>query len=164
MAFFLAGALFAGGTPTTVKAAVNQPTDTDGYNTWYADQWSGKAEYNTGAIVMAPGATESQMNFSWYSETAGSPAVRISASADMSGSTVFKGSASTISRTNGTNTYTASNRVQVSDLKASTQYYYQYTTDGTNWSTAAAFHTQSADNLTVICVGDPQIGASSGAS
>ena len=54
------------------------------YQTWKSEVWDTGARANSGNIVMTPGATAKDLNFAWYSEAKGTPAVKISKSKDMS--------------------------------------------------------------------------------
>ena len=132
------------------------------YRTWYDTQWNGRenGEMDTGRIVLTPGINERSLNFAWYSETQGEPQVRISSYEDMRDAKVFKGETASISKTNLFHTYTASNKVSVNDFFAeNSQYWYQTSTDGENWSQAYPYTTHSFSSYTALLVGDPQIGA-----
>lgn len=136
-------------------------TSTSEYQDWYNNQWNNQAEKDTGKVVLTPGAKPTDVNFAWYSETMGTPVVRISTSKDMKDANVVSGKATEINKTNGFNEYKASNKVSVTNyLKENTTYYYQYTTDGTNWSETYTYKTHSFTNFQAVLVGDPQIGAS----
>ncbi|HEX3037399.1 MAG TPA: metallophosphoesterase family protein [Oscillospiraceae bacterium] len=157
VAFAVCAALFLS-TGATAFAA-NTVTD-PAFTPWKANVWDNKAQFDSGHVVLTPGKDATQMNFAWYSAVKGTPQVKISTKSDMSGAQCFTGTATTISAANGTNSYAATNKATVTGLAEKTAYYYSYSTDGTAWSTPAAFNTQSSSALKMIYVGDPQIGAS----
>lgn len=140
-------------------------TATQDYQTWYNTQWNQQeeGEMNSGKVVLTPGKNEKSLNFAWYSEEKGVPQVRISEKQDMTQAKIFTGTAKSIQKSNSFHTYTASNKVSVENyLRENTTYYYQYTTDGQNWSEVNEYQTHSFSNYQAVLVGDPQIGASGG--
>jgi len=143
--------------------AANTPTDPN-FSTWKSSTWDNAAQFDSGHVVLTPGKDATQMNFAWYSALKGTPQVKISTKSDMSGAQNVSGTANSISATNGTNIYAASNKATVTGLAEKTAYYYSYSTDSTTWSTPATFNTQSSSTLKMIYVGDPQIGASGSTS
>ncbi|MTW08752.1 phosphohydrolase, partial [Streptococcus pneumoniae] len=57
--------------------------------------------------------------------------------------------------------YTASNKVALKDyLVENMTYYYQYSTNGVDWSDTYTYKTHSFSDYQAVLVGDPQIGAS----
>ena len=135
-------------------------TATTEYQNWYDNQWNNNEEKDTGKIVLTPGSKPTDLNFAWYSQTKGTPKVKMSMSSDMSNAYEVTGTATDINKTNGFNDYKASNKVSVTDyLQENTTYYYQYTVDG-NWSTVYTYQTHSFTDFKAVLVGDPQIGAS----
>ena len=139
----------------------NGITATTEYQNWYDNQWNNNEEKDTGKIVLTPGSKPTDLNFAWYSQTKGTPKVKMSTNQDMSNAYEVTGTATDINKTNGFNAYKASNKVSVTDyLQENTTYYYQYTVDG-NWSTVYTYQTHSFTDFKAVLVGDPQIGASS---
>lgn len=133
------------------------------YKNWYANQWDNQetGEKDSGKIVLTPGSKETDLNFAWYSETKGTPQVKISKKQDMSNAKVVEGEATSINKTNQFKTYVASNKVSITNyLEENTTYYYQYSIDGSTWSAATKYQTHSFSNYQAVLVGDPQIGAS----
>ena len=135
------------------------------YQTWKSEVWDTGARANSANIVMTPGATAKDLNFAWYSEAKGAPAVRVSTSADMSNAKVFDGEALDINRKNTSEkVYKAANHVSITGFfEENTTYYYQYNDDKANtkgWSKTKTYTTKSTDSFQTILVGDPQIGAS----
>lgn len=131
------------------------------FKDWDTGTWVTERE-DSAKITLTPGATQSDLNFSWYSETKGTPAVKISKNQDMSDADEFDAKTIDIDRFNTSGkTYKASNQVSVKDyFKPNTTYYYSYSNDKTTWSAATKYTTKSADSFQAIVVGDPQIGAS----
>lgn len=155
---------FAYGEVTGSSTLVSDTQATSEYQTWKKNVWDAGARANSANIVMTPGATAKDLNFAWYSEAKGTPAVKISKSKDMSNATVFTGEALTINRKNTSGkTYTAANHVSVEGFfEENTTYYYSYTSDTAKgeWSEAEEYHTYATSSFQTILVGDPQVGAS----
>ena len=143
----------------TAVAAESQ-NDT-AYEAWYQNEWNNKAETHSDNVMLTPGVNERSLNFAWYSVEAGNPQVRISAKEDMSDAQVFTGKAAAINKTNGFETYTASNKVSVDNyFNENSTYYYQTSINGTEWSEPEVYTTHSFSQVKALVVGDPQIGAS----
>lgn len=141
----------------------NGLTSTSDYNNWYNNQWNNQesGEMDTGKIVLTPGAKATDLNFAWYSEETGTPTVKISTNQDMSGAKTVTGSADKINKNNSFKNYTASNKVALKDyLVENMTYYYQYSTNGVDWSDTYTYKTHSFSDYQAVLVGDPQIGAS----
>lgn len=135
------------------------------YQNWYDTEWNNqeKGEMDTGKVVLTPGKNERDLNFAWYSETKGTPQIKISKNQDMSGAKLSIGIASNISKSNKFKNYVASNKVAINDyLEENTKYYYQYSINGTDWSEVYEYQTHSFSDYQAILVGDPQIGATGG--
>ena len=141
----------------------NGLTSTSDYNDWYNNQWNNQesGEMDTGKIVLTPGAKATDLNFAWYSEETGTPSVKISTNQDMSGAKTVTGSADKINKNNSFKNYTASNKVALKDyLVENMTYYYQYSTNGVDWSDTYTYKPHSFSDYQAVLVGDPQIGAS----
>ena len=79
----------------------------------------------------------------------------------MSGAKTVTGSADKINKNNSFKNYTASNKVALKDyLVENMTYYYQYSTNGVDWSDTYTYKTHSFSDYQAVLVGDPQIGAS----
>lgn len=147
-------------TEISTTGALFQP----GYQDWLTE-WQAQSAFATGNIVLAPGEDESCLNFSWYSDSIGKPAVQLSTDPAFSSSRIFDGLAVSIARSNGVTVYRSANHVTVSHyLKPDTTYYYRYTSDfnaaNVVWSEPFSFYNHNTDSISAILVGDPQIGAS----
>ncbi len=134
------------------------------YQDWLS-QWQEQAAAATGNILLIPGADETGMNFSWYSQQGGTPAVQLDSRPDFARSSIFTGKSAPICRSNGTTVYFAANHVAVKDfLKPGLTYYYRYTENydpaGCGWSHTFTFKTQDTGSFSAILTGDSQIGAS----
>lgn len=141
----------------------NGLTSTSDYNDWYNNQWNNQesGEMDTGKIVLTPGAKATDLNFAWYSEETGTPTVKISTNKDMSGAKTVTGSTDKINKNNSFKNYTAINKVALKDyLVENMTYYYQYSTNGVDWSDTYTYKTHSFSDYQAVLVGDPQIGAS----
>lgn len=142
------------------------------YPNVYADsasweQW--KTEWtdirnNFEQIALTPGKDETEMNFAWYSRTAETPAIRITdKDGNPTGQTFYGGQSETISSVveNGVTTMLYPNKVTMTGLEQNTTYYYQYLVNG-EFSETYSFTTRDTESFSVLYVGDPQIGASTG--
>lgn len=152
----------------TVKGSESKAADnTVEFQSWRDNEWwgTGKASANSGNIALTPGATESDLNFAWYSEQKGIPAVKVWKDGQKAAAKVITGTADSISAENWQGSkYAASNKVCIKDyFEAENTYYYQYTDDYNDnavWSAEYTYKTSSSDSFSVILTGDPQIGAS----
>ena len=152
----------------TVNGSESKAADnTVEFQSWRDNEWwgTGKASANSGNIALTPGATESDLNFAWYSEQKGIPAVKAWKDGQKAAAKVITGTADSISAENWQGSkYAASNKVCIKDyFEAENTYYYQYTDDYNDnavWSAEYTYKTSSSDSFSVILTGDPQIGAS----
>lgn len=146
---------------TLVSATTSEPE----FSSWQSN-WSAQAYAQTGNVTLTPGGNPACLNVSWYSTQApGTPAVCISEKEDFSSSQVITGTAAAIARSNGFFSYTASNRVCVTDfLEKDTMYYYRVTNDYNaplvSWSEAYTFETRNPDDFQALVISDVQVGAS----
>ena len=127
--------------------------------------WQETHAYDTGKIVLTPGKTAQDLNFCWYSESAGKPAIWLSTDENFAKSTIYYGYATAINQTNGIHTYKASNQVSIENyFKENTTYYYRYTdnlsTANVEWSKTYTYRTKKTSSFSAILVADPQIGGS----
>lgn len=132
--------------------------------TWQSN-WAVSGNTHTGDVILTPGDTPADLNFCWYAETPGTPAVLLSTSADFQNSHVVLGTGTPIDRTNGTISYTVSNKICVSGYFAENKTYYYRVTDDyfaapINWSKSSTYQTGNSDNFQALIVSDVQIGAS----
>ncbi len=143
-------------------------SDTDSstsFQTWRDTIWQNEKS-DSGKVALTPGSTEKDLNFAWYSQVKGTPAVKVWKDGQKSSAKVFEGTAEDISAKNWQgNVYTAGNKVSITDyFEENTTYYYQYTDNDTGddavWSEAYSYKTGNTDDFSVILTGDPQIGAS----
>lgn len=117
-------------------------------------------------IVLAPGADESQLNFSWYSTENDVPSVQIvKASESFAEDGIYSGTSSTAYRNSESGTQYYSNKVTATGLEPATEYKYRYKTGDGAWSEEYTYITQSTDNgFGFIAVGDVQISVGNGGS
>lgn len=139
----------------TTRTTVSENTD---WQQW-KDNWD-SIKTNYEQVSVSPGADASQLNFGWYSkEKASQSEVRIADNKSMKNAVVFKGTCQEGTVISGVTYYT--NKVTVKDLKPETTYWYQVKLNG-KWQDAYAVKTGNPNDFTIMYVGDPQIGASSG--
>lgn len=142
------------------------------YSNVYADskEWAAWQETwqtirdNYEQAALTPGADATQLNFGWYSLTRETPKVKLM---DAKGNLIreFEGTqdaskAESFTDDNGSVTLYP-NKVTITGLEENTSYQYAYWVDGA-WSETYPYQTQSTDRFSVMYVGDPQIGASTG--
>lgn len=156
----------------------NQSTfkgDTDNsadFQAWLSNVWQGgeKAYAQTEKVALTPGTNAAALNFSWYSENKGTPAVKVWKDGAKSSAKVVTGNAEAISAENWQGkSYSAANKVSIADyFEENTQYHYQYTDNYTGedsvWSAEYDYTTKATDKFSVILTGDPQVGASGSSS
>ena len=144
-------------------------TGTQEYQDWLANIWQGGTENfaDTDQIALTPGNDANDLNFAWYSENKGTPAVMVWKDGSKANAQIFTGTAEDISAANWQEkTYAASNKVSINDFfTENTTYKYQYTdnyVDGQDvqWSDEYTYTTHATDTFSVILTGDPQVGAS----
>lgn len=145
----------------------NVYADSDAWAAWKT-LWADEIRDNYEQVALTPGADETQLNFAWYSYTKETPMVRM-IYAD--GTTkVFDGTQDTdnaesftITDDDGNKTTVVlyPNKVTVTGLEEETDYQYEYYVDGA-WSEKYDYSTESFSSFSVMYVGDPQIGASTG--
>ena len=165
---------FAYGAYDVNKSTFKSDTDNSAdFQNWKTNVWQGgeEAYANTDEIALTPGTNAKGLNFGWYSETKGTPAVMIWKDGAKEAAKVYTGTATDISAANWQGkTYAASNKVTIENyFNENTQYTYQYTDDykedgSTVWSEEYSYTTQSTDKFSVILTGDPQVGASGSSS
>lgn len=165
--------VFAYGETSASSTLFTDTQNISDYATWKDNIWNKKDDqgnltgegesYDSSRIILTPGKTAKDLEFAWYSQKKGEPAVKIGKKEDLSDAQEFKGTATEINRSNQKNTYKASNKVTVEGLfEENTTYYYSYTDDvkNPNWSEVQSYTTKKTTNFQTILVGDPQIGAS----
>ncbi len=163
------------GTAVMVSAETAQSTDAAAAAAETQAETAGTADaydprLDAGKIILTPGEDETALNFCWYSEEKGVPAVKMGTKEDLSDAVVYDGEATAISKTTDNTAgegidYTASNKVTTGTgvIEPNTTYYYSYTwNNGENaqWSEVHTYTSQDFDSFQTILVGDPQMGAS----
>ena len=123
---------FAYGAYDVSKSTFKSDTDNSAdFQNWKNNVWQGgeKAYANTDEIALTPGTDAKGLNFGWYSETKGTPAVVIWKVGAKEAAKVYTGTATDISAANWQGeTYAASNKVSIENyFNENTQYTYQYT-------------------------------------
>lgn len=119
-------------------------------------------------VALTPGKNESELNFSWYSKKQEVSKVRF---VDEKGNElkVFAGvqkqEPMVLSEEKeavpAVETVLYANQVTADGLQAGQTYHYQYWVDGA-WSDIHTYKAHASDKFSVLYVGDPQIGASTG--
>ncbi|MCC8167842.1 MAG: metallophosphoesterase [Clostridiales bacterium] len=165
-------------TSTTLYNTHSVETDEDGnqttvYSNVYADSdkwaawktlWASEISTDYEQVALTPGTDETQLNFGWYSMTKETPSVKLY-DADKKLIGIFTGTqdvdnAETFTENEASITLYP-NKVTVTGLTEETTYYYSYLVDG-NYSELYEYTTESFEEFSVMYVGDPQIGASTG--
>lgn len=115
-------------------------------------------------IALTPGKDATELNFAWYSHTMETPAIRLTDKDGNPSGDTFYGTQGTTPLNVTENSVTTAlypNKVTVNELSENTTYYYQYFLNG-GWSDTYTYQTQDTEDFSVLYVGDPQIGASTG--
>lgn len=142
---------------TNTQAATEHWNDASAaWNVYKADWVAISANYEN--VSLTPGINETEVNFAWYSKTQEVPKVKFADNKDMQNAAEFSGTQENIDVAVA-GYY--SNKVTVTGLKEETDYYYQVFQNGI-WSETKTYATGSFENYSILYVGDPQIGASTG--
>ncbi len=151
----------------SLTSEVTTADETLGLNSYikWAKDWDSILAESTGNVILTPGSTTSDLNFAWYSEDSGTPAVMISEYSDFSYAKTVTGSATAIERSNGVTTYYAANHVAIKKFFSPNKtYYYRYTDaiedEIVHWSEIYTYKTHETGSFSVILTSDPQIGGS----
>ena len=158
----LAGVLMIGGQHVWASTVhYNDSSATGGSEEW--QQWV--ADWNQTAsdftnVSLTPGGAASELNFAWYSEgTAPTPVVYFGT--DKDNLQAWNGAANGVDPAlTGGKAYSY-NYVTVDGLKENTTYYYSVEKSGVR-TPAQEYKTGSFENVKILYVGDPQVGASKG--
>lgn len=158
----LAGVLVLGG--QQVWAATTHYNDssltggTDAWNAWTV-AWNNVANDFT-QVSLTPGAADSQINFAWYNAGAsGSPVVYFGT--DPQNLQPHTGASSNVDPSLTDGQAYSFNYVTVDGLNENTTYYYSVA-KGAAVTPAEMYRTGSFENVNILYVGDPQVGASKG--
>lgn len=164
LSLLLAGALLAG-SPVAAFAATTHYNDSsktggaDAWNEWVKDWPNLAADYTK--VSLSPGGANSELNFAWYSAGT-NPTPVVYFGKDTSNLKAYQGQAGAVDQAltkNGTQYY--SNYVTVTGLEPNTTYYYSVEKNGVR-SAVETYQTQDFQNIRILYVGDPQVGASKG--
>jgi len=112
------------------------------------------------ALTLTPGSTESDMNFTWYSDSEDNTAslVQIAEKSDMINEEFPVSEAITETGTTGDASAGKSwHKAGVSGLKPGTEYIYRVSNDGISFSQIYNFKTAKASSFTFAVTGDPQL-------
>lgn len=147
--------------PTAFAAShYNDASATGTSASWssWATTWAETAAEFT-KVSMTPGADQTKLNFAWYSKDSSkqTPIVHFGTSkADLK---AFTGVCAAVDASlTGSEKYDY-NHVTVTGLKENTTYYYTVEKDGVQ-TAPEIYKTGSFENVRILYVGDPQIGAS----
>lgn len=125
---------------------------------WVAD-WDQTATDFT-KVSLTPGGAASELNFAWYSE-GNEPTPVVYFGTDKDNLEACQGTASNVDTSlTGGKAYSY-NYVTVGGLKENTTYYYSVEKSGVR-TPAEVYKTGSFENVKILYVGDPQVGASKG--
>ena len=123
------------------------------------EKWSNEWESvknNPTEMSLTPGKDATQLNFAWYSKSTDTkPSFKFGKRNDLSDAKEVN-----VTHENAVNGY-VSNKATITNLDEKTTYYYSYQINE-KWSEAVPYTTKSTKAFTVLYVGDPQIGSSSG--
>lgn len=158
----LVAALAAGGQQVWAATThYNDSSATGGSAEWnaYVEGWNSLANDYT-HVSITPGAADSQLNFAWYTEGAAATPV-VYFGTDAGNLKPFTGSSGSVdTELTGGKAYSFS-YVTVTGLEENTTYYYSVNKNGVI-TQPEMYRTGSFENVNILYVGDPQIGASKG--
>lgn len=158
----LAGAMIMGGQQVWAATVhYNDSSVTGKSEDWnaYVANWDNLANDYT-QVALTPGAADSQLNFAWYSE-GDNPTPIVYFGTDANNLEAWDGTAGKVDASlTGGKAYSY-NYVTVTGLKENTTYYYAVSKSGVVQPTQQ-YKTGSFENVNILFVGDPQVGASKG--
>jgi hypothetical protein len=108
-------------------------------------------EFEPITLGLQPGATTSEINFNWYSATT---------DGNQSIVRILKNNKIVATKTGTSNNASSGNRwhkVTVGNLEPNTQYTYQVSNNGTDWSKEYSYKTPPTGNFKFALVADPQV-------
>ncbi|SHI22611.1 Purple acid Phosphatase, N-terminal domain [Sporobacter termitidis DSM 10068] len=161
----LAAVLLLGAYPLASAATVhyNDASQTGGSAEWTAwtDAWEQTAADFT-KVSLTPGTDATALNFAWYSASNGSAATPVvHFGTDKNNLQTYKGTSAAVDKSLTGDAAYDYNHVAVTGLKENTTYYYTVEKNGVQ-TAAQTYKTGSFENVKILLVGDPQIGASTG--
>ncbi len=120
------------------------------------------SQYLVSSIAFAPGRTEQEMNFSWYSPNTRNPGVIEYAKVEdrFSAGTETAAVKTSMAHLDMASKGYASHEVTIAGLEPSAEYIYRLGDGLGNWSDLYRFHTRETDSYNFLLMGDPQIGSS----
>lgn len=165
----LAGALFCallagiGGAALAATVHYNDGSTVGGSAAWQAwtEEWKTVSADLT-KVSLTPGASETELNFAWYSKDNGkaaTPVVRFGTS--KTELKAFTGTSAAVDVSLTGKVAYVYNHVTVTGLKENTTYYYTVEKNGVQ-TDPVTYKTGSFSTVKMLYVGDPQIGASKG--
>lgn len=159
----LVGVMLASAMPAALAAShYNDSSATGGSAAWTAwtAAWAETAADLT-KVSITPGADQTKLNFAWYSKEGGNKTPVVHFGTDKSALKTFTGTCASVDGSlTGGDKYDF-NHVTVTGLKENTTYYYTVEKNGAQ-TAPAVYKTGSFENVSILYVGDPQIGASKG--
>lgn len=108
-------------------------------------------------VSMAPGADETERNFSWYSPETEAPGVVEITRVDADGEAATK---TVKAQLKDASHGFSGNEARIAGLQPNAQYVYRIGDGKGNWSGRNTFTTRSSDRFNFLLMGDPQIGSS----
>jgi hypothetical protein len=158
----LAGVIVLSAMPAAFAAShYNDSSATGGSAAWtaWSSSWSETAADFT-KVSLTPGADQTKLNFAWYAKDSGTATPVVHFGTSKTALKAYKGMSASAdsSLTGGKYVY---NHVTVTGLKENTTYYYTVEKNGVQ-TAPETYKTGSFENVSILYVGDPQIGASKG--
>ncbi len=135
-------------------------TDNASWDEW-VEGWETLANDFT-QVSITPGADETQLNFAWYSEKTDAEATPVvHFGTDEANLEAFTGESGDVNQELTGDTAYVYNHVTVTGLEPNTTYYYTVEKNGEQ-TEVCEYTTQATEEVKILYVGDPQIGASKG--
>jgi len=145
-------------------AHFNDASKVKGSGDWnaFVQKWDSTAQDCTN-VSITPGCAQTEINFAWYSRTDGGATPVVHFGESKNALKAFSGTTASVDSTLTGGVQYDYNYVTVTGLKENRTYYYTVEKNGTQ-SAVKTFKTGSFENVSILYVGDPQIGASKGQS
>lgn len=112
-------------------------------------------------VSLTPGKDTTQLNFAWYSKDEGKATPVVHFGTSKTALKPYTGTSAAVDASLTGDTAYVYNHATVTGLKGNTTYYYTVEKNGVQ-TAVETYKTGSFDNVKILFVGDPQIGASKG--
>jgi len=164
--FAISGVMLFGSMPA-VLASTSHYNDSSAvgnapeWSAWVSGWESMATDYTK--VSLTPGNNEKCLNFAWYSKDTGTATPVVHFGKDKNNLQTYTGMSASVDTSLTDNEKYIFNHVTVTGLEENTAYYYTVEKNGKQ-TDVNTYKTGSFENVNILYVGDPQIGASKGQS